>query len=408
MHPTAPLAPRAAAARRPRARAPPRAALARRAEDVQPPPRPLGLHGPGRRRRAADDPEHGHGRAERGDRDRGALRPRRRHAASASARAVRWPPSWRSATWSSSRRRSAFDGTSRALGAGERVARPAPVLVTALRGRGAARAPAPVVSHRPLLRRPAGARSAGGRQAGALAIEMETATLFASARGAALRAGCLLVVSDLLTGSASGSTPRRCRRASTGWRGCGGTDDARGRRRATRSGALPRLRRRPGASLAAAAGLEPAWALRPGRPGRGLGCAPASRQVSIRSRRSSMAIGAARASPRRRPSSRCSSRSMPSSIASRRWDTDRRRRVRRSRSLAEGRFRAPSRRLLRPHRLLARLERRRQRPADERVVEQFVSQLPDGLLALAGDPLPEALVFAYHPPASERRHRDDS
>ena len=49
-----------------------------------------GYTGIGRRRRAADDPEHRHGRAERGDRARGAVRPRPRSARSASARAARW------------------------------------------------------------------------------------------------------------------------------------------------------------------------------------------------------------------------------------------------------------------------------------------------------------------------------
>ena len=68
-----------AASRRPRTRSDARAVAARHAADVQPQPRALGIHRSGAgRRRAADDPEHGHGRPERRDRRRGARRSRRR------------------------------------------------------------------------------------------------------------------------------------------------------------------------------------------------------------------------------------------------------------------------------------------------------------------------------------------
>ena len=104
----------------------------------------------------------------------------------------------------------AADGTSRALGAGERVR--------------AARAPAPAQRRRP--RRPTGAVAStdlfydgepGAEQrwlaAGALAVEMETATLFALAARRGLEAASVLIVSDILMPSRRRIEAERLREA---------------------------------------------------------------------------------------------------------------------------------------------------------------------------------------------------
>ena len=80
------------------------------------------------------------------------------------------------------------DGTSRALGAGERVA--ASLIPSGEARRG------PVVSTD--LFYDADEREAGWREQGALAVEMEAATLFALAARRGVQAGCALLVSDLL------------------------------------------------------------------------------------------------------------------------------------------------------------------------------------------------------------------
>ena len=77
LHPTAPLAERVLLPGDPGRALRLAQALLRRAEDVQPQPRAVGVHRRGGRRRAADHPEHRDGRAERGDRARGAGRPGR-------------------------------------------------------------------------------------------------------------------------------------------------------------------------------------------------------------------------------------------------------------------------------------------------------------------------------------------
>jgi uridine phosphorylase len=82
------------------------------------------------------------------------------------------------------------DGTSRALGAGERVAASLVPAAEVRRG--------PVVSTD--LFYDAEDREAGWRAAGALAVEMEAATLFALAARRGVAAGCALLVSDLLAG----------------------------------------------------------------------------------------------------------------------------------------------------------------------------------------------------------------
>ena len=91
----------------------------------------------------------------------------------------------------------AVDGTSRALGAGERVAGH-PELLTRLLGAAANEdCSGPVVSSDLFYDAPPGVEE-GWRATGALAVEMETATLFALARRRGLRAGCALIVTDVL------------------------------------------------------------------------------------------------------------------------------------------------------------------------------------------------------------------
>ena len=93
----------------------------------------------------------------------------------------------------------AADGTSRALGAGERVAA-SPDLLEALGG--AAQHAGPVVTTDVFYDRRG--LEPGWREAGALAVEMETATVFALAAARGVQAAALLVVSDLVL-------PRRAR-----------------------------------------------------------------------------------------------------------------------------------------------------------------------------------------------------
>jgi DeoD family purine-nucleoside phosphorylase len=91
----------------------------------------------------------------------------------------------------------AADGTSRALGAGERVAASPEVVDRLLRAAGDGDRSGPVVSSDLFYDGEAGVEEKW-RSAGALAVEMETATLFALARRRGLRAGSVLVVSDVL------------------------------------------------------------------------------------------------------------------------------------------------------------------------------------------------------------------
>ncbi|MGO9955263.1 MAG: purine-nucleoside phosphorylase [Solirubrobacteraceae bacterium] len=91
----------------------------------------------------------------------------------------------------------AQDGTSRALGAGAR-ARPSQDLLTGLRRAGGETArEGPVVSS-DLFYDGEADQEARWLQEGALAVEMEAATLFALATRRRLRAGCVLIVSDVL------------------------------------------------------------------------------------------------------------------------------------------------------------------------------------------------------------------
>ncbi len=91
----------------------------------------------------------------------------------------------------------ALDGTSRALGAPERVAPAATLLHRLTSAGGGAARPGPVVSSDLFYDGPPDAEQRW-LAAGALAVEMETATLFALAAKRGLEAGCALIVSDLL------------------------------------------------------------------------------------------------------------------------------------------------------------------------------------------------------------------
>jgi uridine phosphorylase len=89
------------------------------------------------------------------------------------------------------------DGTSRALGAGERVAGSPELLARLQRHVGGQARTCAVVSTDLFYDGPPGAEQ-GWIQQGALAVEMETAALFALAARRGLQAGSLLIVSDLL------------------------------------------------------------------------------------------------------------------------------------------------------------------------------------------------------------------
>jgi DeoD family purine-nucleoside phosphorylase len=90
----------------------------------------------------------------------------------------------------------AADGTSRALGGGDRV-HPDPDLLDRLRAAGSGAAHGPVVSSDLFYDSRDGAEE-DWRDQGALAVEMETATLFALAARRGLRAAAVLLVSDLV------------------------------------------------------------------------------------------------------------------------------------------------------------------------------------------------------------------
>jgi DeoD family purine-nucleoside phosphorylase len=89
----------------------------------------------------------------------------------------------------------AADGTSRALGASDRVAADPELLRRLIDAAGPDGAHGPIVTSDLFYDGPAGAEE-GWRAQGAMAVEMETATLFALAARRGLRAGCALIVSD--------------------------------------------------------------------------------------------------------------------------------------------------------------------------------------------------------------------
>jgi DeoD family purine-nucleoside phosphorylase len=90
----------------------------------------------------------------------------------------------------------AGDGTSRGLGGADRVA-PDPELLARLLSASPGAAHGPVVSSDLFYDSPDGAEEAW-RDEGALAVEMESATLFALASRRALRAASVLLVSDIV------------------------------------------------------------------------------------------------------------------------------------------------------------------------------------------------------------------
>jgi DeoD family purine-nucleoside phosphorylase len=91
----------------------------------------------------------------------------------------------------------AVDGTSRALGAADRVAADPDLLARLVEAAGPGGSHGPIVSSDLFYDGPEGAEEQW-RSQGALAVEMETATLFALAARRGLRAGCALIVSDRL------------------------------------------------------------------------------------------------------------------------------------------------------------------------------------------------------------------
>ena len=89
----------------------------------------------------------------------------------------------------------AADGTSRALGAGDRVGGDPELLARLVEAAGPGGVHGLIVSSDLFYDSPDGAEERWRAQ-GALAVEMETATLFALAARRGLRAGCALIVSD--------------------------------------------------------------------------------------------------------------------------------------------------------------------------------------------------------------------
>ena len=197
------------AARRPRPRAPARPVGARRAADVQPQPRALGIHGRGRRRRAADGPEHRHGRPERGDRRGGADRPG--CAAAGARRDVR-------RAGAGARARVAAGVAARAVPrrreprAGRRRSRGSPTPASPRRSsRAAPSAAAGTTVSTDLFYDPDEGAQDEWVAAGALAVEMEAAAVFAVAARHGVPAACLLAVSDMLLARARAARRRRAR-----------------------------------------------------------------------------------------------------------------------------------------------------------------------------------------------------
>ncbi|HEX3978293.1 MAG TPA: hypothetical protein VHW96_18630, partial [Solirubrobacteraceae bacterium] len=89
----------------------------------------------------------------------------------------------------------AADGTSRALGAGDRLPADPELLARLVDAAGPDAAHGPIVSSDLFYDAPEGAEE-DWRAQGAMAVEMETATLFALAARRGLRAGSALIVSD--------------------------------------------------------------------------------------------------------------------------------------------------------------------------------------------------------------------
>ena len=177
----------------------------------------------------------------------------------------------------------------------------------------------------------------------ALAFDLESAAVLAAAARAGIPRG--------VPGGHRGSGRARRRRRAPGPRRAAG---ARARARFVRAQPL------------SAAGAWPAARLAGGALGRRL-CACAAELLG-RSRRASPGG----------PARRSSRRSTPSSMPSRRWETDRTRRVRRSMSAADGMFSAPKATSWACGGLLARLEGARDGAVDQRVLEQILGQSARG------------------------------
>jgi DeoD family purine-nucleoside phosphorylase len=100
----------------------------------------------------------------------------------------------------------AADGTSRMLGAGERIAGDRELTAALERSSGGAGA---TVVSTDLFYEPDRERERGWRAAGAVAVEMEAATLFAIGARAGVPVACVLTVSDVISGDEHAAVRRR-------------------------------------------------------------------------------------------------------------------------------------------------------------------------------------------------------
>ncbi|HUB76179.1 MAG TPA: hypothetical protein VL977_03935 [Solirubrobacteraceae bacterium] len=100
----------------------------------------------------------------------------------------------------------AADGTSRALGADECVAADAALTAALERATGSAAAR---IASTDLFYEPNPERERDWRAAGAVAVEMEAATLFALGARMQIPVACVLTISDLIAGDARGGRPPR-------------------------------------------------------------------------------------------------------------------------------------------------------------------------------------------------------
>ena len=271
---------------------------------------------------ATHDPVDRHGRAERGDRRGGADRARVRGRSIRIGTCGALVEGIELGTLVPVEAAIAADGASRALGADGRVAggrRDHPALAEAAGG-GHRRPRLDATSSTTRARTLRRAWVADG----AAVVEMEAAAVLQVAERRGVRAGCLLAVTDKLAGGrvrAGNEAVEKMGLAlgETAWRRSSG--------RTSSSSARPR---RSGAPAPAAGARRPAPRPRGSRRGR------------ARARPGGLEpLGELRVARGRRPSapadaSRSSSRSTPSSIPSRRCETDRSRRVSRSMSAAEG------------------------------------------------------------------------
>ena len=288
----------------------------------------------------------------------------------------------------------AADGASRALGAGDR-GRGGPGARRRARRGGDARRGLVASRRHP---RP-GARGRVGRRPARSPSTSPPRRCSRPPRATARRrARCSRSRGRAASGSATtSSTPRRRRsgRRASGRARRGRPGDRRGGRRRRALGLLRRAR----ACARAAFGAGLSTSSRSCSRGTGAGAVSSARArcaTSAASFASCASIAASRSSGgwavRATSSKRRSSRSTPSSIPSSRCETDRSRRVSRSRSAADGQVERAHRRLLRGHGALARLERAADRAGHERVLQEVLRELAERVLALAGDPVAQLLA----------------